>query len=111
MSSPEHVAEPTSWEMLPTTQKAKQWEALVPGTAVRILKETERHMKHVRFMAWAKLCTGAAALLLVSGLSKYYLDHNAPTQGAAIFGSAAAIAGVFVTGQIVIRAKSKTTPP
>jgi cyanate permease len=102
------VVEPVWWAELPPVEKARIWEKVAPGSAAKILEQTDRQVQHVRRMAWARLClsvfTAASALatvVLFVWLAKYYVDHGAPTQGAAIIGALAAVVTAFVGGRIL----------
>lgn len=110
MTSGTEPAEVTAawWAELPPAEKARIWEKVAPGSAERILEQTDRHMRHVRRMAWARLAlsaftaTGAlATVILFVWLAKYYMDHGAPTQGAAIIGALAAVVTAFLGGRIL----------
>lgn len=62
----------------------------------------------MRRMAWARLWlstfTAAGALatvVLFVWLAKYYVDHCAPTRGAAVIGALAAVVTAFFGGRIL----------
>jgi hypothetical protein len=110
MTSDTDPAEITAawWAELPPAEKARIWEKVAPGSAANILEQTGRQVRHVRRMAWARLWlsffTAAGALttvVLFVWLAKYYVDHGAPTQGAAIIGALAAVVTAFVGGRIL----------
>jgi hypothetical protein len=69
---------------LPPAEKARIWEKAAPGSAAKILEQTDRQVRHMRRMARAKLWlstfTAAGALVTVVlfvWLAKYYVDHGA----------------------------------
>ena len=43
------------WAELPSAEKAQIWEKVAPGSAAVILEQTNRQVRHMRRMAWAKL--------------------------------------------------------
>jgi cyanate permease len=94
------------WAALPPPEKARYWNKAVPGSAARIVEQTEQQVKHVRRMAWARLglrvftvASALAAVILFVWLAKYYADHGAPTQGAAIIGALAAVVTAIIGGR------------
>lgn len=107
MSSETDSAAVTAWwAELPPVERARLWEKVAPGTAGRILDQTDRQVRHARRLAWAKIAlsafTVASALvtvILFVWLAKYYADHNAATQGAAIIGALAAVVTAFIGGR------------
>jgi hypothetical protein len=109
MSSETDSAAVTAWwAELPPVEKARIWEKVAPGTAAKILEQTDRQVRHVRRLAWAQLALAAfkvfsalATVILFVWLAKYYADHNAATQGAAIIGALAAVVAAFIGGQVL----------
>ena len=96
------------WAELPPVEKAEIWEKVAPGSCIRMLEQTDRQIRHMRRVAWAKLglagfgiSCGFASVLLFVWLAKYYIDHHAPTQGAAIVGALAAVVAAFVGGKAI----------
>lgn len=97
-------------------ERARLWEKVAPGTAARILDQTDRQVRHARRQAWAKIAlsafTVASALvtvILFVWLAKYYADHNAATQGAAIIGALAAVVAAFIGGRVISGKRSAET--
>jgi uncharacterized membrane protein len=96
---------------LPTPAGAKQWEELEPGTFDRLMTEIEREEKHRRRMEWADLCQrifgqvcALGTVVTLAFLARYFVDHGAATQGAAIIVTGAvSIVTVFVTGRLAHR--------
>jgi cyanate permease len=73
-----------------------------------MLDQTDRQVLHARRLAWAKvgltgfgIACGFASVLLFIWLAKYYIDHGAPTQGAAIIGALAAVVAAFVGSKAI----------
>lgn len=96
------------WAELPPVEKAKLWEKVAPGTADRILDQTDRQVRHARRLAWANIALSAftvasalATVILFVWLAKYYADHHAATQGAAIIGALAAVVTAFIGGRVL----------
>jgi hypothetical protein len=96
------------WAELPPVERARLWEKVAPGTAARILDQTDRQVRHARRLAWAKIALSAfsvtaalATVILFVWLAKYYADHNAATQGAAIIGALAAVVTAFISGRAI----------
>ena len=93
---------------LPTPVQAQQWEQVAPGTFKTIMDEICREERHRQRMEAGELCSrffgqlcafGSVAVLAV--LAKYFVDHDAPTQGASIIATGAvSIVAVFVTGRL-----------
>jgi len=101
------------WAELPPVERARLWEKVAPGTAARILDQTDRQVRHARRLAWAKIglsaFTVASALvtvILFVWLAKYYADHNAATQGAAIIGALAAVVTAFIGSRVISTKRS-----
>lgn len=100
-----------SWEELPAADMASAWEKLVPNSAERILAEALRNVARERRLAWAQVTIQAFTLLIVGGsvaafiwLAKYYVDRDAPTQGAAIVCTGlVALVGALLGRQAVAR--------
>jgi hypothetical protein len=60
---------------------------------------------------FGQLC-GLGSVVVLAVLAKYFVDHDAPTQGAAIIGSGAAtIVGIFVTGRWIDRRSGTDDTP
>jgi hypothetical protein len=99
---------PSWWAELPAIEKAKLWEKVAPGSASRMLDQTDRQVQHMRRLAWAKiavsvltiLCAFASVVLFV-WLATYYINRGAPTQGATIIAALAAVVAAFVGGRAV----------
>jgi uncharacterized membrane protein len=97
----------TRGRSLPTPTKAKQWEEVRPGTFDRIMSSVERDERHLRRMELLELGSrvlgqicGIGTVAVLGLLSKYFVDQNAPTQGAAIIVTGTvAIVTVFLTGR------------
>ena len=114
MSSETDSAAVTAWwTELPPVEKAKLWEKIAPGTAARILDQTDRQVRHARRLAWAKIALSAftvvsalATVILFVWLAKYYADHDAATQGAAIIGALAAVVAAFIGSRVVSEKRS-----
>jgi hypothetical protein len=112
-SETDSVAIATWWAELPPVEKAKLWEKVAPGSSTKILDQTYRQVRHVRRLAWARLAlsafTVASALttvILFVWLAKYYVDHGAATQGAAIIGALAAVVTAFIGGRVLAGKRS-----
>jgi uncharacterized membrane protein len=96
---------------LPTPVQAKQWEEIAPGTFARLMAEVEREENHRRRMERAELRSRVLAQVCAFGtvmvlalLARYFVDHDAPTQGAAIIVTGAvSIVAVFLTGRLARR--------
>lgn len=96
---------------LPTPAAARQWEELGPGTFDRIMTEIEQEENHRRRMEWAELgqrifgqVCAFGTVVALAFLARYFVDHGAATQGAAIIVTGAvSIVAVFVTGRFVHR--------
>jgi len=101
---------------LPTPEQAKLWEEVAPGTFERMMTEVEREEKHRRDLDlrehrlkigefWLRIfghVCGLATVGIFALLAKYFVDHDAATQGAWIMGTGAvSIVGVFITGRLV----------
>lgn len=106
-SDTESAAITAWWAELPPVEKARIWEKVAPGTAAKILEQTDRQVRHVRRLAWARLALSAfkvlsalATVVLFVWLAKYYADHNAATQGSVIIGALAAVVAAFIGGQV-----------
>jgi cyanate permease len=96
------------WAELSPVEKARYWEKVAPGTAAKILDQTNQQVRHLRRLAWARLTLSAftvvsalATVVLFVWLAKYYVDHGAGTQGAAIIGALAAVVTAFIGGQVL----------
>ena len=79
---------------------------VAPGAAARILDQTDRQVRHARRLAWANIAlsgfaiaSALATVVLFVWLVKYYADHHAATQGAAIIGALAAVVTAFIGGR------------
>jgi uncharacterized membrane protein len=101
------------WAELPPVEKARLWEKVAPGTAGRILDQTERQVRHARRLAWAnialsgfKVASAFATVILFVWLAKYYADHHDATQGAAIIGALAAVVTAFIGGRVLSEKRS-----
>jgi cyanate permease len=103
------------YEGWPTVEQAKAWEKAVPGSAENLFRELRTTMRHKRNMARlavaVKVLPTLAALiatLALVWLAKYFVDHNAATQGATIVGSSlAAVVTGFIGNKIVQRKAKK----
>lgn len=94
------------WAELPPVDQARLWEKVAPGTAAKILDQTDRQVRHARRLAWANIAlsmftvtSALATVVLFVWLAKYYVDHHAATQGAAIIGALAAVVTAFIGGR------------
>jgi hypothetical protein len=112
-SEADSAATPTWWVELPPVEKARFWEKVAPGSAVKILAQTDRQVKHLRILAWAKFTLSAfsvvsalATVVLFVWLAKYYVDHGAATQGAAIIGALAAVVTAFIGGRALVETRN-----
>lgn len=82
------------WSGLPAEAKVREWENVVPGSAAILLKETRKQVRHMRRLAMAQvlvqlfpgICALASVVLFV-WLARYFVNHNAPNQGAAVVGA------------------------
>jgi len=85
--------EEAEYRDLAAAEKAKEWESVAPGTATRLIDEFAATRKHKRRLAWShevleilKLICAFGCVALFVWLAKYFVDHDAATQGAAIVG-------------------------
>ncbi|MDO0934277.1 hypothetical protein QQY66_22255 [Streptomyces sp. DG2A-72] len=94
----------SSWQDLPLDQQAASWEAAVPGSAERMLRQIEADYEHrrwmdrveVRFRIFGAVLAGTG-ITGVFWLTKYLVDHDAPGFAAGVFGaSIAAFAGLVL---------------
>jgi uncharacterized membrane protein len=93
---------------MPTPAQVQQWEQAYPGSFVRIMGEIQTEERHRRRLEtidqvsriFGQVC-GLGTVVMLALLAKYFADHGAPTQGAAIIISGAAtIVAIFVTGRL-----------
>jgi hypothetical protein len=98
-----------------TAQKAKEWEDVVPGSGRVILAELRKERRHDRNLARLQVALSAlpvlsalVATLALVWLAKYFVDHQAPTQGATVVGSSlAAVIAAFLGSKLIQRKKTK----
>lgn len=96
---------------LPTPAAARQWEELGSGTFDRIMIAIEQEENHRRRMERAGLYVqifgqvcGLGTMVTLALIARYFVDHGAATQGAAIIvAGAASIVTVFITGRLTLR--------
>jgi len=93
---------------MPSPAQVQQWEQAYPGSFARIMDEIQTEERHRRRLEtieqvsriFGQLC-GLGTVVVLALLAKYFADHGAPTQGAAIIISGAAtIVAIFVTGRL-----------
>jgi hypothetical protein len=96
-----------------TAQKAKEWEDAVPGSGPMVLAEFRKELHHRRNLARLQVALSAlpmlsalVATLALVWLAKYFVDHQAPTQGATVVGSSlAAVIAAFLGNKLIQRKK------
>jgi hypothetical protein len=106
--STDDKAIPARMVAMPTADEAKLWEKACPGSFNRIMCEietAERHQRRTEIIElvsriFGQIC-GFATVIVMALLARYFVDHGAPSQGAAIIvsGAAATVVGIFVTGK------------
>lgn len=103
------------WRKLPPAEQARVWEKISPGTFNQIWEEAkvegahrrrleEESARHERRMGWfvvvlqiLRILGSFAALSALVVVAIYYINHNAPTQGASLFGvGGVALVGLFL---------------
>jgi hypothetical protein len=108
--------QPGWWVKLPTAEKARAWESQYPGAAQLMLNEALKNVRHERRLGWAQVFIQLLTVLFAGGsvvlfvwLAKYFVDHGAPTQGAAIVGTGlAALVGTFVGREAYAQKRGKS---
>ena len=108
----------TAWDRLAPWKQAQEWAKVDPEASRKILKGIDRKQRHLQRMEvlehLAKLAPSACGLIAVivtALLSKAFLDHDDPVQGAWIFGtSAVSLASVFVTQKLVTSRQHRLPP-
>jgi hypothetical protein len=101
---------PVPWDSVLSQDLAKL-DGLAPDTRDRCLSMLDRQEAHRRHLRWADRCLYGFGTLLSGGsvgayvwVAVYFVNHHAPTQGAAILGGGAAtLAGIFLG----VRAKNR----
>ena len=113
------VPEPrTVWSELPPDAQAAAWEEKVPGSARLMFEEVQRKARHARRMAVALVCLRVLLILCAFGsvvlfvwLATYFVNHDDPTQGAAIVGAGlATLVGAFLGQDAISRRYAPNLP-
>ncbi|MCF3960093.1 hypothetical protein [Streptomyces fuscigenes] len=94
----------SSWHDLPIEEQIASWEAAVPGSAERMLRQIEADYEHrrwldrveIRFRVFGATLAGTG-ITGVFWLTKYLIDQGDPAYAAGVFGaSVAAFAGLVI---------------
>jgi hypothetical protein len=107
----------TTYEGLPAAEKVQAWEAVQQGAAQILLEEFRSARKHQRRLTWfrealslLRIIFAFASVVLFVWLARYFVDQNAPTQGAALVGAGlAALVTAFLGQQIVAERGSRSS--
>ena len=101
----------TLWSELPPLSQAKAWEKELPGSAKIVFEEVQRTARHKRRIAIAEVAArillivcAFSSVVLFAWLATYFVNHNAPTQGAVVVGAGlASLVGAFLGKETISR--------
>lgn len=109
------MASQSAWESLGPVEQAREWEDFRPGTFEQVFEiakldasyrrkmaeQAARHERRLDYIAVSiqvlALTFGLGTVLVLAWVAKYYVDHDAASQGARIFGfGAGSVVAAFV---------------